>query len=258
MVGEKIRFRFEKAGDLRLLSHHDLMRCVERMLRRAHVPVRFSQGFHPAPRVVFALSLPLGVVGRNEVVELELTESLAAEDVRTRLNEQAPAGLTFTAARPVERRACAMPRRAVYRLPLPADRVNPTRAAADELLAREKLWAARVRPTPRRVNVRPYVRRVVIEGGCLLLDVWVTQSGTARADELLRTLGLDDVPETGAVLERSELEIHDETPPGQPDTPPSGPPERAPLEYAPAATAGGEEPAAAATWGLSPNGPVVE
>ena len=51
-VRDKIRIRFRKGGDLRLLSHHDLMRSFERMLRRAALPLRNSQGFHPKPRLV--------------------------------------------------------------------------------------------------------------------------------------------------------------------------------------------------------------
>ncbi|HET6573425.1 MAG TPA: TIGR03936 family radical SAM-associated protein, partial [Fimbriiglobus sp.] len=118
MVGEKFRFRFRKAGDLRLLSHHDLMRSAERLLRRADVPFKSTAGFHPTPRLVFALSLPLGVVGLNEVVELELTRPLDSDELLERLNRHAPAGLTFTSAKAVEMSAGAVPRRAVYRLPL--------------------------------------------------------------------------------------------------------------------------------------------
>src|SRR5262249_54516063 len=95
LVRRKVRLRFRKGGDLRLVSHHDLMRCFERMLRRAALPFRSTQGFNPKPRLVFALSLPLGVVGREEVVELELDGDLDPEEVRRRLAAQAPAGLEF-------------------------------------------------------------------------------------------------------------------------------------------------------------------
>src|ERR1700719_3238909 len=90
---DKVRFRFRKDGALRLLSHHDLMRCFERMLRRAALPVRQSQGFHPKPRLIFALSLPLGVIGCEEVAELELDEIIPPEEVRERLARQAPDGM---------------------------------------------------------------------------------------------------------------------------------------------------------------------
>src|ERR1700683_2821403 len=87
---DKVRIRFRKDHDLRLLSHHDLMRTFERMLRRAELPIRRTQGFHPHPRLIFALSLPLGVVGCAEVVELELDEFLPVEEIRERLLQQSP------------------------------------------------------------------------------------------------------------------------------------------------------------------------
>src|SRR5437867_8333000 len=85
----KFRIRFRKAGDLRLVSHHDLMRCFERMLRRAELPFHSTEGFNPHPRMAFALSLPLGVVGTDEVVELELNEALPPAGVQQRLARQA-------------------------------------------------------------------------------------------------------------------------------------------------------------------------
>jgi radical SAM-linked protein len=272
MVGDKFRFRFAKAGDLRLLSHLDLTRCLERMLRRAAVPFRSTAGFHPTPRMIFALSMPLGVEGRNEVLELEVTEPLDAEDVRARLNAQAPRGLTFTAAKVVPMKATAVPRRAVYTLPLPPERVAPARAAADRLMGSDKVWVDRYKPRPRRLNVRPYLRGVTVGESPgtaepeVRLDLWVTQTGTARLDELLKRLGLFDLLDAGRVAARSELQVRDETPSGavggvappavEPDSPPDGPPETAPLDHAPVET--GDDDPAAPEWGLSPNGPVVE
>ncbi len=258
MVGEKFRFRFRKAGDLRLLSHHDLMRSAERLLRRADVPFKSTAGFHPTPRIVFALSLPLGVVGRNEVVEVELTRPHDGSELLDRLNRHAPAGLSFTSVKAVEMSACAVPRRAIYRLPLPEGRHEPLIATVFDLLASDKVWADRVRPKPRRVNIRPYVRGITASDGAVELDRGVTRTGAARADELLNLLGLADVTDGGAVPERTDLEIHDEVPPGVTDAPPEGPPETAPLEHVPAGAGDEDDGSRPATWGLSPNGPVVE
>src|SRR4051794_11432333 len=107
---DKVRVRFRKGGPLRLLSHHDLMRAFERMLRRADLPVRTTQGFNPKPRLVFALSLPLGVVGRAEVLELELYRPLPPEEVHDRLARQAPPGLEILATRRIDPRAGAQVR----------------------------------------------------------------------------------------------------------------------------------------------------
>jgi radical SAM-linked protein len=291
MTGDKLRFRFAKTGTLRLLSHHDLMRCLERMLRRADVPFKSTAGFHPGPRVVFAQSLPLGVVGRDEVVEIELTRPCDADDTLARLNAQAPAGLSFTRVSVVQMKATAIPRRVIYELPLPADRVDEVAARIDDLLAADKLWVERVRPSPKRLNVRPYVRQLIVkrpnppapfptrEGGesspvsgsppraeelgegFLALDFWVTQTGTARAEELIRLLGLADLLDAGAVLERTRVEVRDEVT-NPTDFPPDGPADALPME--PAAVAAllrhEEEPnqPAGAHWGASPSGPVVE
>src|SRR5437879_1087026 len=95
----KYRLRFRKGGDLRLVSHHDLMHVFERMLRRAELPVAHTQGFHPQPRMVFALSLALGIAGTNEVLDLELTEALDFEQLGSRLAAQAPPGLEIRSVR---------------------------------------------------------------------------------------------------------------------------------------------------------------
>ncbi len=260
MAGEKFRFRFQKTGSLRLLSHHDLMRCAERMLRRADIPFKSTAGFHPTPRLVFALSLPLGIAGLNEVVELETTQPLDGADVLARLVRHAPEGLTFIGVREVEMKASAVPRRAIYRLALPPGRAATLEPIIAETLAAEKVWVNKSHPKPRRVNVRPYIRNITLDNDTIELDLWVTGQGTARAEDLLKKLGLRDVLDAGFVLERTHLEIHDEAPLDPPDAPPSGLAETAPLDHAAVDAADDEDaaPTAATTWGLSPNGPVVE
>lgn len=246
MLGDKFRLRFEKAGVLRLLSHHDLMRVLERMLRRAALPFKSTAGFHPGPRVVFAQSLPLGVVGRDEVVELELTEPRDSDDVLTGLNAQAPEGLRFTGATVVPMKTTAMPRRIVYSLPLPAGRAAETAAACTELMAADAVWVERVRPSPKGLNIRRYLRSVAVADNTLTLDLWVTTTGTARADELLRLLGVDDLLDAGCVLERTHVELRDEAaaPLDPTDTPPDGPADTRPADPATAARAGLDQPAA--------------
>jgi radical SAM-linked protein len=259
MQGDKIRFRFAKAGDLRFVSHLDLMRCLERMLRRAAVPFKSTAGFHPTPRLVLALALPLGVAGSNEALELELTEPLDPADVLTRLRAVAPDGLTFHSAEAIEMKRSAVPRRAEYRYAPPGGIPAEAADRAETLLTRDKVWVDRLRPKPRLLNVRPYLRDVRVSPAAVHFDLWVTQGGTARADELVAALGLAEAVAATPDLERTHLELHDEMPPGQPDGPPTDLAETRPLNHAPAAVAGdADRPTARATWGLSPTGPMVE
>ena len=286
--GRKVRFRFAKTGDLRLVSHHHLIRAAERLLRRADLPVRNTGGVHPQPRIVFALSLPLGVAGCHEVVEIEFESGRAGgvsplsdtpqsqtepetepqtgglhpplAEILDRLRAQSPHGLEFLSAKEVPANLNAVPRRAVYRFPVPAARIAETQLAIASLMAEDKVWVDKTHPKPRRVNVRPYLRSLSIDdAGFLVLDAWVTGQGSVRAEDLIAKLGLADVLADGSVLERIELELIDEAPADAPDAPPTGPPETAPWNHAPVPTAADDDPASAVgTWGLSPAGPEVE
>ena len=124
MARDKVRIRFRKDGDLRLVSHHDLLRCLERMLRRAALPFHSTSGFHPKPRLVFALSLPLGIIGRDEVLELELDEALSPEEIHERLARQAPPGLELLSTQRIDPKRKAQVRSARYHLPLPPERAE--------------------------------------------------------------------------------------------------------------------------------------
>jgi radical SAM-linked protein len=210
MARDKLRIRFRKAGDLRMVSHHDLMRCLERMLRRAALPFRSTEGFNPKPRMAFALSLALGIEGCDEVVELELEEVLPLEEIQARLTQQAPAGLAILSVQRVDPRASAQVARVCYRLGVPAERRAelPERSAA--LLAEPHCFVERTRPQPRRLDIRPYLRDLRLVGDDLEIDLWVTPTGGARPDEVVRLLGLGDLLDAGGVLRRTTMELHDE------------------------------------------------
>ncbi|MBC7337876.1 MAG: DUF2344 domain-containing protein, partial [Clostridia bacterium] len=92
-VRQRVRIRFSKTGDLRFIGHHDLVRTLERLFRRAELPLAFSQGFHPKPKISFPLALALGLEGRNEVLELELTEALSTDEILARLQRATVPGL---------------------------------------------------------------------------------------------------------------------------------------------------------------------
>lgn len=208
---DKFRIRFRKQGDLRFLSHHDLMRTFERMLRRAALPFRSTEGFHPHPRLVFALSLPLGVVGLDEVVELELLEKIPAAEVLGRLAAQCPLGLELISIRSILPRLTGQVCRASYRLPVPEKRLEEVEPLISELMGREEISVERTHPQPKRVNIRPYLLRVRTAADAVEFDLQVTPTGSARAEEVLRLLGLVDLLDSGEILERTQLELLDES-----------------------------------------------
>lgn len=210
MVRDKVRIRFRKGGELRLVSHHDLMRCFERMLRRANLPFHSTEGFNPKPRLVFALSLGLGIVGREEIVELELDEELPTEEILQRLALQSPAGLEILQVDRIDPKCTAHVQRVCYRVEIPPELRAGLAERIIAVLADSHCWVERARPQARRLDIRTYVRDLQLSERKLEMDLEVTPQGTARPDEILRVLGLGELLPNGAVLERSTLDIRDE------------------------------------------------
>ena len=98
---QRFRVRFGKKGDMRLVSHLDLVRLFDRVVRRASIPVAFTNGFHPSGRISIANALTLGATSEGEIVDLELKEVLDLEDFRARLAEQLPADIPVLAVEEV-------------------------------------------------------------------------------------------------------------------------------------------------------------
>ena len=116
----KVRLRFAKCGDLRLVSHRDIMRCLERMFRRARVPMAVTQGFNPRPKMTFALALGLGIEGEREIVDLELSEPLDLTELLSRLTSVASPGFDWIDVRPLPANATPPhPRTVEYCMPVP-------------------------------------------------------------------------------------------------------------------------------------------
>jgi radical SAM-linked protein len=85
---QKIRFEFQKVGELRFLSHLELMRALTRGLRRASVPLAFTQGFNPQPKLSLAQALAVGIEGLRELGEVELAERMAPGELCEAWNRQ--------------------------------------------------------------------------------------------------------------------------------------------------------------------------
>ncbi|WP_200303232.1 TIGR03936 family radical SAM-associated protein [Streptomyces adelaidensis] len=90
---QRIRLRYTKRGRLRFTSHRDFQRAFERALRRAEVPMAYSAGFTPHPKVSYANAAPTGTGSEAEYLEIALTDARDPEKLRILLDESLPAGL---------------------------------------------------------------------------------------------------------------------------------------------------------------------
>lgn len=87
---QRVRMQFSKSGKGRFLSHLELMTLFSRALRRAEVPLRFSEGFHPLPRIILGPALAVGIESRSEYVDVEIAGSIDCCELKRRLNREMP------------------------------------------------------------------------------------------------------------------------------------------------------------------------
>jgi radical SAM family uncharacterized protein/radical SAM-linked protein len=90
---KKIRSRFVKVGEARFLGHLEMVDVFVRAARRGGIPMRFSEGFHPLPKISFTNPLPVGTESLVEFVDLDLVRYMRAEEFQKRLNAELPLGL---------------------------------------------------------------------------------------------------------------------------------------------------------------------
>jgi radical SAM-linked protein len=167
-----LRFCFSKTGSLVLLSHLDLVRLLERALRRSALPVSFTGGFHPLPRVQFGLALPLGVEALGEWMDVELAQPLAVERARAALQQQLPEGFALLSVAEVPVSGPSLSQQIVassWQLALePASAPAPPaeawqRAAAALLAAESWIWHdTDKKGRPRQRDCRPFLQQLQV------------------------------------------------------------------------------------------------
>jgi radical SAM-linked protein len=215
-------------GDIRFLSHHELMRLIERAAARAKLPLKYSQGFNPRPRIALALPRPVGVASECELLTFELDRP-PADDWTDRLSARLDPGLRILRAAPLPGRRPPRVISAAYEMPLDEGEGPAVAARLAELNEREA-WSVRRPSRPKRkgrpvagrtIDIRSGVRRLQADGDRLRFELSAEEGTTARPADVIRLLGLAQEPGPGgasadcgaalARLTRVRLEAH--TPP---------------------------------------------
>ncbi|PSM43549.1 radical SAM protein [Streptomyces dioscori] len=141
---QRIRLRYTKRGRLRFTSHRDFQRAFERALRRAEVPMAYSAGFTPHPKVSYANAAPTGTGSEAEYLEIALTDARDPEKLRVLLDESMPAGLDIIDA--VEARTSGLADRltaSVWEMRLDGVSPEDARRAVDAFTAAETVEVQR-------------------------------------------------------------------------------------------------------------------
>lgn len=104
----KLRFYFSKADEVKYVGHLDTIELFDRAFRRAKLPISFSEGFNPRPKLTFAHPLAVGISSNGEIGEIELTEKILVEEFITRLNEALPIPVRIIKAEYIEEKKSLM------------------------------------------------------------------------------------------------------------------------------------------------------
>lgn len=207
LVRQRVRVHFRKQGDLRLISHRDLVTALVRLFRRAGLPLGMTEGFHPRPRISFPSALALGIEGRQELFELELTEVPDPDQLLSLLRDAAPPGLVFETVTLVPGGA-AKPRveRVAYELPIPPTRRAALAVRIEELTSSGSYAVARAgRAAP--LALADSLDAVALDGETLRFRLRVTGEAAVRPFEVLGALGVDDLLDQGCSLSRTEVTL---------------------------------------------------
>lgn len=213
MEKTRLRIRFTKAGDLRWISHRDLARVWERLLRRANLQLAFSQGFHPKPRISFPSALALGIEALDEIVELEIVGEFELEKIEEDIRREMPAGMVLLElASPTYSLGKAKVLAATYRVEISETQRESLAEKIEATLAQPTLEIDRKGKLIVCETADPNFE-IRIEGEFLIFSLPSMDQGSVRPSELLESLGLSELLESGATLQRTH--VHLKEPAGQ-------------------------------------------
>jgi len=211
---QRIRIYYAKTQALRYTGNLDVHKIWERTLRRAKLPLAYSQGFHPQPKLNQACPLPLGMLSRAEIIDIWLDPDLPLEHVAAQLAKNIQPGFEIDRLENVDLHEPALQTRVaaarfhVTLLTLPGENQLPLTEVWEKVTS---LLAAESLPRERRdkpYDLRPFIQHLEIIGSdekgqtVLSMLLSATAGASGRPEEVLSAMGFDPL---SARIERVEL-----------------------------------------------------
>lgn len=215
----RLRLVFAKKGAIKYIAHLDLALAWERALRRAQIPLVYSQGFNPRPKIQVASGLPLGTTGRAEILDIIISQPIQPDEALERIRPALPAGIELHSVETVPLKSPSLQhrlRQAEYQVTV------ETTLSAEALTERiEKLLTAdKIIQTRRRrkrleeFDLRPWLRELRLESVAsgeaqLRMRLTAGQFGNLRPEAVLEAL---DLAANWHSIERTKLIFEDNLP----------------------------------------------
>jgi len=186
----KVDISFSKLDEARFFGHLEMVNIFIRAFRRAAVPLRFSEGFHPKPRISFQDPLPVGIESRKEILTVEVPDHLALEGIVEELNAHLPKGLEATGC---ERRSSVGGSRDImavdYRVTAKQDLFD--REKLEQVFSRREVLLSRTSKKGKQstIDLKRIVQEIVIRSSCQLQLTLATFPGaTVRPSDVIHRL----------------------------------------------------------------------
>jgi radical SAM-linked protein len=207
----RLRVTFSKQGALRYIGHLDLHKLLERSIRRARLPLAYSQGYHPQPKLNLAAALPLGFSSRAEVMDIWLKEDV--DDIVSALQANVPPGLTILGAAQVDDHEPSLQTQVIaaeYQVEITeASYATGLTEKVASVMASESIPRERrgkkydLRPLIEALTPTPYHPRRGLPGGeGLIMRLTAREGATGRPEEVLAAL---EIPLEVTRIERTRL-----------------------------------------------------
>ena len=197
----RIRITFSKQGALRYTGHLDLHKLWERAARRAELPLAYSQGFHPQPKMNIAAALPLGFSSRCEVLDMRLESDIPLDGLRDKLQETLPTGIQVLSIEQVDDRAPALQTQvesAEYEvIGIESSIGSDLKRMIDSVMESESIIRSR---RGKEYDLRPLIEELFLtlaplpegerQGASVYMKLSAKEGATGRPEEVLDVLGI--------------------------------------------------------------------
>lgn len=212
---QRLRIGYTKLASLRYTSNLDIHKIWERSLRRANLPLAYSQGFHPQPRLNQACPLPLGLSSHAEMIDIWLETEMAPEEVLNALKPALPPGLELRSIQVIDLRAPSLPPQVISSeyIAVLLDPVDPSdlQQRVDTLLSAGEIrreWRGKpydLRPLVEQVSLMPLDEQ---GRSRLSLRLASREGATGRVEEVMSALGYNPFD---VCVDRVKLNLNEAT-----------------------------------------------
>ncbi len=199
-----VRIWFSKQGRIKYVSHLDIMRCMTRAVRRADIPLWYTEGFNPHPYLNFLQPMPLGVEGLNEPLDIRIEGEISDEEIMNKLNAVLPVGIKITKVTEpyMKSNDLAFAEYEIYFEKEDNLKENLTKAMDSGSLSCEKMGKVNGRKRVKEVNVSENIKKYSISENdeAVIMNVVLPGGNTKNVnpmnllDALNRHLSADIVP----------------------------------------------------------------